>query len=166
MCFSLPFSCNLGIRDCLDSILGRPSQTPAPPSHGQDSPDNCGEPSDVTYQDGVWTIRDVGTFSNKEHYSFEKTAMLPEGLNASGPYAVNDMASGCPYDHAFSPALVFIADNMLCLEVPGGQSESPIQCAEVTTSRRDIFHASVRTNVIFSDEPGVCHGITQSCTDL
>lgn len=43
----------------------------------------------------------------------------------------------------------------MVLTVPGGQTTSPISCAQVVTSASDIKYASVRTTAILTSEPGV-----------
>ncbi|RMD41760.1 hypothetical protein DV735_g3363, partial [Chaetothyriales sp. CBS 134920] len=106
-----------------------------------------------------WTIPDVGVFSHMAVYTFSGNS-LPEGLVASD-YVVKDTSNGAPFDHQFTPDNVRVANGYLNLFVPGGQSPSrdeALKCAEVVTTMSNILHASVRTDAIFSDVAGTCHG--------
>ena len=67
-------------------------------------------------------------------------------------------ANGAPFSRTSVSKLATVSDGYLNLEVPGGQTSAPIQCASVQTQEGDIKYASVRTTAIFSAEPGVCHG--------
>jgi beta-glucanase (GH16 family) len=96
----------------------------------------------------------VASFTEMSEYNFEGTT-LPPGLQANA-YPVND---GAPYTHVFSTSNAYLNDSFLVLRVPGGQTQSPIQCGEVQTTAEDIRYASVRTRAIFSDVPGTCAGI-------
>jgi Glycosyl hydrolases family 16 len=87
-------------------------------------------------------------------YNFGGTT-LPPGLQAN-EYGVNDNA---PFTHSFTTANAYLNDSFLHLRVPGGQTKSPIKCAEVQTTIEDIRYASVRTRAIFTNVPGTCAGI-------
>ena len=62
------------------------------------------------------------------------------------------------YNHAFTPADVSVSGGFLQLKVPGGQTKSPLNCAEVVTTLSDIHYASVRTTAIFSSVAGTVNG--------
>ena len=61
------------------------------------------------------------------------------------------------YDHLFVPENVRVRNVFLELVVPGGQTTSPLQCAEVSTDF-EVLYASVTTYAILTDEAGVCNG--------
>ncbi|EXJ90712.1 hypothetical protein A1O1_03816 [Capronia coronata CBS 617.96] len=69
-----------------------------------------------------------------------------------------------PYNVRYDPNNVAIRDGVLTLTVPGQQDpdhdpDNAVNCAEVTTVEQNILYASVRTNAIFSQVPGTCHGL-------
>jgi hypothetical protein len=99
----------------------------------------------------------LGYFSNFKTYTFESG--ISTELQRSG-YPVFDTV-GNPnaiYNHSYAPENVAIEDGYLVLTVPGGQTTSPILCAEVQTVATNIKYASVRTKAILTSEPGVVDG--------
>ncbi|GIZ47509.1 hypothetical protein CKM354_001059800 [Cercospora kikuchii] len=86
---------------------------------------------------------------------------LPTGLIASSDLIRDtaDTSSTATYNHQFNTSNVQISDNFLHLIVPGNQTTSPIQCAEVSTQISNILYASVRTSAILTNESGICNGM-------
>jgi Glycosyl hydrolases family 16 len=119
----------------------------------------------------AWDVPGVGLFKNKKTFAFSGTS-LPDGLYASD-YTVQDTTyfttDQIPYNHKFEPGNVQIANGVLSLTVPGGQTPmsptknkpmgTPIRCGEIVTTECNIQYATVRTRAIFSKEPGTCHGL-------
>lgn len=83
------------------------------------------------------------------------SSTLPAGLQAN----VHTVGINAPYNRTFTTSNVYVENGFLNLRVPGGQTQSPIECGEVQTTFTDILHASVRTRAIFSKVPGTCAGI-------
>lgn len=103
----------------------------------------------------------AGKFKNKKEFTFFQTG-LPDGLYASD-YVVYDTYNGLPYNHKFETPNVYSDGDFLNLRVRGTTNPSMLQdqavsCGEVVTTENNILYASVRTNAIFSDVPGTCHG--------
>lgn len=125
------------------------------------------DPTDVQEVGGAWTVRDVGTFSNRAVYTFLGDR-LPEGLYASDYTVQNRLGdegprTGTLYNHKYVPANVQFSNGFARLIVPGGQKpgrrpDKAISCAEIVTTESNISSASVRTRAIFSKVPGTCHG--------
>ena len=92
-------------------------------------------------------------------WNFAGLTSLPAGLVASTS-VVNDTAgnSHALYNHQFTPAQVSVSGGYLNLKVPGGQTTSPIQSAEVGTCQENILYASVRIIGIMGHSPGTVCG--------
>ncbi|PPJ51098.1 hypothetical protein CBER1_07910 [Cercospora berteroae] len=86
---------------------------------------------------------------------------LPTGLIASSDLIEDtaDPSSTATYDHQFNTSNVQISDNFLHLIVPGNQTTSPIQCAQISTQISNILYASVRTSEILTNESRICNGM-------
>ncbi|EME82290.1 glycoside hydrolase family 16 protein, partial [Pseudocercospora fijiensis CIRAD86] len=84
---------------------------------------------------------------------------LPTGLVVSND-TIDDRSgdSSAKFNHKFNPQNVQIQNGFLELIVPGGQTISPLQCAEVSTDF-EVLYASVSTYAILTDEAGVCNGM-------
>jgi hypothetical protein len=95
---------------------------------------------------------DTAEFDNNLSFSFDGSS-LPGGLSASD-YTVGSS----PLTHSFSPSNVVVSGGYMQLNVPGGQTASPIGCSEVSTDVSNILYASVRTVAVLSDPAGVCNG--------
>lgn len=106
----------------------------------------------------LYSVPGTGVFTQKSTWTFTGST-LPSGLQASD-YTVTDTAGNpqAKYDHSFIPGNVKVSGGYLQLKVPGGQTKSPITCAEVTTSASNILYASARINAILTSEPGVVDG--------
>ena len=118
-----------------------------------------------TYDDKkcVWIVPGAGNFKNKDEFTFFD-GQLPQGLSASN-YDVKDTYNGAPYNHKFDPQNVWADGDFLNLKVPGVSNPVPgqdISSAEVLTTKNNILYASVRTNAIFSYEPGTCAGMSHT----
>ncbi len=108
----------------------------------------------------LWTVAGAGGFTQFVNYTFPiTTTSLPSGLMASD-YTVADTPNTptATYNHTFIPADVTVSGGFLQLKVPGGQTKSPLNCAEVITTLSDIHYASVRTTAIFSSVAGTVNG--------
>jgi hypothetical protein len=119
----------------------------------------------------AWVVPGVGRFDKRAVYTFEEDE-LPAGLQKSN-YTVQcrdfNPPIDIPYNERFDPKNVVVSDGFLNLLVPGGQKPSnctnfELSCAEVTTKEQNILYGSFRTNAIFSEEPGTCHGRSLSQT--
>lgn len=116
---------------------------------------------EADYDGCSYNIEGVGKFKNKKVFTFYNG--LPEGLYAS-EYIVYDQYDGAPYNHAFQSKNVVPDGDFLNLIVPGETREpsqipnQAISSAEIATTENTILYASVRTNAIFSQVPGTCHG--------
>ncbi len=119
-----------------------------------------GKSAPATKKGCLWTVPGAGGFTQFANYTFQNTATSPpSGLMASN-YIVAD-SPGTPtatYNHSFIPADVTVSGGFLQLKVPGGQTQSPLKCAEVVTTLSDIHYASVRTTAIFSSVAGTVNG--------
>ncbi|EGP86169.1 uncharacterized protein MYCGRDRAFT_94408 [Zymoseptoria tritici IPO323] len=92
-------------------------------------------------------------------FTFDGQA-LPTGLIISTD-TIEDLAdadSTAKFNHQFNASNVQISDGFLHLTVPGGQTESPIQCGEVSTEF-EVMYASVCTYAILTGEAGICNGL-------
>ncbi|EME47136.1 glycoside hydrolase family 16 protein [Dothistroma septosporum NZE10] len=91
-------------------------------------------------------------------FTFEGNT-LPTGLVVSTD-TINDRGSNsdAKFNHQFNASNVQVQDGYLELAVPGGQTTSPIQCAEVSTDF-EVMYASVSTYAILVEEAGVCNGM-------
>lgn len=107
-------------------------------------------------RNAVVTVDGVGTFQNYQEFTFTGSD-LPAGLSPSS-YTVDDAKY---LAHHFSPSNVAVSGGYVQLKVPGGQSTSPVQSAEITTDVSNILYASVRTTAILGDPAGTCNG--RSC---
>ncbi|KAK4629151.1 hypothetical protein CLAFUW4_08507 [Fulvia fulva] len=105
-----------------------------------------------------WCNIALAQWASTTTFTFDGNA-LPTGLVAS-PDTVKDKESNldATFDHQFNVSNVQVQDGYLELRVPGGQTTSPIQCAEVSTDF-EVMYASVMTYAILVDEPGVCNGM-------
>lgn len=117
--------------------------------------------SQPTFDGCMYTIPEAGKFKNKKEFMFFQPG-LPDGLYASD-YTVYDTYSGLPYNHKFETPNVYSDGDFLNLRVqgttnPGSLQDQAISCGEIVTTENNILYASVRTNAIFSDVPGTCHG--------
>ncbi|KAF7197864.1 Beta-glucanase [Pseudocercospora fuligena] len=92
------------------------------------------------------------TFASTTTFDFAGNT-FPTGLVKSD-WPVEDE----PLSRLLVPENVRVQDGFMELLVPGGQSESPILCAEVATEFR-VQSASVRTYAILTDEHGVVNGM-------
>lgn len=125
--------------------------------HGVPQPQDQGpaSPKDNPTKSGcLWDVPGVGSFTEMSNFYFEGPS-LPAGLQVNA-YPLQKQA---PFQHSFTSANVYIDDSFLNLKVPGGQTQSPIECGEVQTTFGDILYASVRTHAIFTNVPGTCTGI-------
>ena len=107
------------------------------------------------------TAPGVGRFNQYVKYDFAQWTHFPLGLSISN-YGIqadpNDDEH--PFDQYYGPNNVLLKKGRpLQLRVPGGQTKSPIQGAEITTAYDDILYASVRTVAKVSSVPGTCHGL-------
>lgn len=124
---------------------------------------------EADYDGCSYNIEGVGRFKNKKVFTFYNG--LPEGLYAS-EYIVYDQYDGAPYNHAFQSKNVVSDGDFLNLIVPGETREASqipnqaISSAEIVTTENKILYASVRTNAIFSQVPGTCHGTPSPCNHL
>lgn len=114
-----------------------------------------------TFDGCMYNVPEAGKFKNKKEFTFFETG-LPDGLYTSN-YIVYDSYNGAPYNHKFETSNVYSDGDFLNLKVqgttdPGSLQDQAISCGEVVTTENDILYASVRTNAIFSDVPGTCHG--------
>jgi hypothetical protein len=114
------------------------------------------------------TVNGVGRFNQYVKYDFAKWTSFPLGLSISN-YGIqadpNDDEH--PFDQYYGPNNVILKRGRpLQLRVPGGQTKSPIQGAEITTAYDDILYASVRTVAKVSSVPGTCHGNSSSHSSL
>lgn len=85
---------------------------------------------------------------------------LPTGLTVSSYPVYEDKVTsgqGPKYDRIFEEKNVVVKDGFMELHVPGGQTDSPISCAEVGTTF-EVQYGSIRTYAILAEEPGVCNG--------
>jgi hypothetical protein len=106
------------------------------------------------------TVDGVGRFNQYVKYDFAKWTSFPLGLSISnyGIQADPDDDEH-PFDQYYGPNNVILKRGRpLQLRVPGAQTKSPIQGAEITTAYDDILYASVRTVAKVSSVPGSCHG--------
>ncbi|ERF69253.1 hypothetical protein EPUS_09070 [Endocarpon pusillum Z07020] len=110
--------------------------------------------ADPSKQGCHWLVPGVGYFTHRSKFTFDGTT-LPAGLKAN----VHTVGGNAPFNRCFTTSNVYIDNGFLILRVPGGQTESPIECGEVQTTFTDILHASVRTRAIFSEVPGTCTGM-------
>lgn len=124
-----------------------------------------GEDSDVEREDDGWVVAGVGTFQNRKVYTFARKTLPPGLVSSDYTVACKDTVPPIqiPYNEQFDPANVQVAGGFLNLKVPGGQeptdrNDNAVSCAEVTTTANNILYGSVRTQAIFSSEPGTCHG--------
>ncbi|KAG9945117.1 concanavalin A-like lectin/glucanase, partial [Aureobasidium melanogenum] len=106
------------------------------------------------------TLPGVGRFNQYVKYDFAKWTNFPQGLSISD-YGItadpNDDEH--PFDQFYGPNNVILKRGRpLQLRVPGGQTKSPIQGAEITTAYNDVLYASVRTVAKVSSVPGTCNG--------
>ncbi|KAG9693625.1 concanavalin A-like lectin/glucanase, partial [Aureobasidium melanogenum] len=106
------------------------------------------------------TLPGVGRFNQYVKYDFAKWTNFPQGLSISD-YGItadpNDDEH--PFDQFYGPNNVILKRGRpLQLRVPGGQTKSPIQGAEITTAYDDVLYASVRTVAKVSSVPGTCNG--------
>lgn len=117
--------------------------------------------SEADYDGCYYNVEGVGRFKNKKVFTFSNG--LPDGLYPS-QYIVYDQYDGAPYNHVFDSKNVLSDGDFLNLIVPGETrkpNELPnqaISSAEICTTENNILYASVRTNAIFSQIPGTCHG--------
>lgn len=107
------------------------------------------------------TLPGVGRFNQYVKYDFAKWTNFPQGLSISD-YGItadpNDDEH--PFDQFYGPNNVILKRGRpLQLRVPGGQTKSPIQGAEITTAYNDVLYASVRTVAKVSSVPGTCNGM-------
>ena len=110
----------------------------------------------ATQSGSLWVVKGVGSFTTTKTFTFSGTT-LPSGLLKSD-YSVEDPAPA-PYSHKFVPADVTVGGGYLQLKVPGGQTTSPLNSAEVTTNfGYGIKYASVRTTAILGASAGACNG--------
>lgn len=137
-----------------------PPYKPTTTSTNKNAPNSAGPTSTsapATTSGSCYNIPDLpGTFAHHALYTFD-TPTLPAGLTISNNPPIHDPSA--PFSHRMSSANVALHPPYIHLTVPGGQTTSPIQCAEISTSISDIKYASVRTMALFSSEPGVCHGL-------
>jgi hypothetical protein len=120
---------------------------------------NCArsESPPATQQGNLWKVSGAGVFTNTHTFTFSGSS-LPSGLAASD-WEISD-APPAPYHHTFSPNNVKIANGVMKLIVPGGQTGPSISSAEVSTTAAigNILYASVRTTAILGGVPGSCNG--------
>lgn len=118
---------------------------------------------------GVHNVEDVGTFTQLAVYTFADNVWPKQGLMSSNDQPIRDQNHGAPYNHIFLSSNVVVADGYLQIKVPGGQTPSTAQGAditaqnaisagEVTTTDNGILYASVRTHATFSTVPGTVQG--------
>lgn len=112
------------------------------------------ESTDPYKQGCHWHVPGLGYFTHMSKFTFDSPT-LPAGLKAN----VHTVGGNAPFNRCFTTSNVYIDNGYLTLRVPGGQTQSPIECGEVQTTFTDILHASVRTRAIFSEVPGTCTGM-------
>lgn len=105
----------------------------------------------------LWVLPDdSASFTHTLAFDFSQLTEFPSGNLTISDYDIG--AGSAPHSQKYTPAQVTISEGTLQLQVPGGQSTSPIHGAEVQTVNEDILYASVRTTVQVSDIGGTCHG--------
>ncbi|EXJ82604.1 hypothetical protein A1O3_06417 [Capronia epimyces CBS 606.96] len=112
-----------------------------------------------------WVVDGVGSFDNQAIYVFDQD--MPAGLTKSNYLCRQQGMDGLqpiPYNIRYDPINVQVSNGVLALTVPGQQNpdrdpDTAVSCAEITTVEEKILYASVRTNAIFSQVPGTCHGL-------
>ena len=119
-----------------------------------------GRSAAATANGAGWTIGNIATFTKRSTWNFAGLTSLPAGLVSSN-YLVTDMVASNPnarYNHFFSPSQVSVGGGYLNLKVPGGQTTSPLQSAEVGTCAKNILYASVRIIGIMGNSAGTVCG--------
>ncbi|KAJ4527373.1 hypothetical protein HRR83_000125 [Exophiala dermatitidis] len=146
---------------------GHKPHNPPPPGPGKNV---CGSSNrksgDVRRDGGKWVVQGVGSFDNHATYTFDQDN-FPAGLLRSNYTCRQQELMGpdqIPYNIRYDQDNVQVSKGVLTLTVPGRQDpdkdpDQAVSCAEVTTAEQNILYASVRTNAIFSQVPGTCHGL-------
>jgi Glycosyl hydrolases family 16 len=153
------------------STTGRPSSLSSSTTQSVAPTSTITDENGANQRGSSWEIPGTGVFRNKRTYTFTGNS-LPAGLSASDYFVADTQyysTDYIPFNHRFEPGNVRIAGGMLSLIVPGGQNPvsptqddpegTPIRSGEIVTNECNIQYASVRTNAIFSKEPGTCHGL-------
>lgn len=105
----------------------------------------------------------MAQYASKTTFTFPGNT-LPTGLTVSTYPVYEDKVTdgqGPKYDRIFERQNVVVRNGFMELRVPGGQTTSPISCAEVGTTF-EVQYGSIRTYAILAEEPGVCNG---GCVD-
>lgn len=118
-----------------------------------ETPTNTNATSNCTQPLNLYHVNGTGTFTNAVNWTFGTDGVLPVGLEVATTTNGNP-----PNQRQFVTTNVLVADGFLELLVPGGQTTSPYQCAQVQTVENTILYASVRTTAILAAEPGVVNG--------
>ncbi|KAL2414110.1 Protein N-terminal and lysine N-methyltransferase efm7 [Exophiala dermatitidis] len=146
---------------------GHKPHNPPPSAPGKNV---CGSSNrksgDVRRDGGKWVVQGVGSFDNHATYTFDQDN-FPAGLLRSNYTCRQQELVGpdqIPYNIRYDQDNVQVSKGVLTLTVPGRQDpdkdpDQAVSCAEVTTAEQNILYASVRTNAIFSQVPGTCHGL-------
>ena len=103
-----------------------------------------------------YSVSNVGSFNTHLSIDFTTLSSLPSSLEAS-TYTVG--AGTAPYARQFSTSnIIPQVGQPLQMLVPGGQTTSPIQSAQMTTSYDDVLYGSIRTVAKASSVAGAIHG--------
>ncbi|MCJ1413341.1 hypothetical protein MMC19_007446 [Ptychographa xylographoides] len=119
---------------------------------------SAGSSSPAVQSGCVWVVPESGrSFTETAVYDFRYLDELPTSDLIISNYGIE--AGTAPYSQQYSSEQVAVGGGTLQLKVPGGQTSSPIQGAEVQTTVQDILYGSVRTTVLVSEVAGTCHGL-------
>ena len=161
-CGSGPMYCGVGCQEAFGTCQTTTPQTtaspePTVPSVSTPSTAQGSPTSDPQIGPGCpWNIPNAGIFTHSLMVDFTKLSDFPStGLKTS---TVNIAAGSSPFSQQYVPANVAVADGSLQLKVPGGQTSSPIQGAQIVASDQDILYGSVRTTAQASSVAGTVHG--------
>lgn len=106
--------------------------------------------------ESCYDVEDVGVFNSYFSIDFTAESSLPSPLVAS-TYTVG--AGTAPYARQFNVSnIIATSGQPLQMLVPGGQSASPIESAQMTTSYDDVLYGSIRTVAKASNIAGTVHG--------
>lgn len=112
-----------------------------------------------TESDSCYEVAGVGSFNTMLDVDFTQTSSLPDSLQIN-TYTVG--AGYQPYSRQFTvDNIVFNAGDSMSMLVPGNQSTSPIESAQVSTVYSDILYGSVTTVARAATASGTVHG--KSC---
>ena len=102
----------------------------------------------------MWVVDGAGSFTHSQTFDFSTLTSFPTDALSVNTYGVGSS----PFTQQYTASNVAVNGGSLQLKVPGGQTQSPILGAQISTLNEDILYGSVRTTLKASTVPGTCHG--------